>query len=70
MAFVAASTTIRNSIFKNVFKNRNATSKYCKLNSECFMQRTENRKKFRINSKKDAHEYFKFICRISVVIAN
>ena len=33
------------------------------------MQRTENRKKFRINSKKDAHEYFEFICRISVVIA-
>ena len=45
-------------------------SSNCKLNSECFMQRTENRKKFRINSKKDAHEYFKFICRISVVIAN
>lgn len=34
------------------------------------MQRTENRKKFRINSKKDAHKYFEFICRISVVIAN
>ena len=34
------------------------------------MQRTENRKKFRINSKKDAHEYFEFICRISVIIAN
>lgn len=33
------------------------------------MQRTENRKKFRINSKKDAHEHFEFICRISVVIA-
>lgn len=34
------------------------------------MQRTENRKKFRINSKKDAHEYFEFIYKISVVIAN
>lgn len=45
-------------------------SSNCKLNSECFMQRTENRKKFRINSKKDAHEYFEFICRISVVTAN
>lgn len=45
-------------------------SSNCKLNSECFIQRTENRKKFRINSKKDAYEYFKFICRISIVIAN
>ncbi len=34
------------------------------------MQRTENRKKFRINSKKDAIKNFEFICRISVVIAN
>lgn len=62
MGFVAASSTS--------IKNRDATFKYCKLKSKCFIQRTENRKKFRINSKKDAHEYFEFICRISIVIAN
>lgn len=49
--------------------DRDSTSKYCKLKSKYFIQRTENRKKFRINSKKDAHEYFEFICRTSVVIA-
>lgn len=70
MGFVAVSPQPFAISSSKTFKNRDATSKYCKLNSECFIQRTENRKKFRINSKKDAHEYFKFICRISVVIAN
>lgn len=70
MGFAAASPQPFVTASSKRLQNRDATSKYCKLNSECFMQRTENRKKFRINSKKDAHEYFKFICRISVVIAN
>lgn len=51
-------------------QKRDATSKYCKLKSKYFMQRTENCKKFRINCMKDAIKSFEFICRISVVIAN
>lgn len=42
----------------------------CKLNSKCFIQRTENCKKFRINCIKDTIKSFEFICKISVVIAN
>ena len=61
-------TTIRNSVFKNVFKNRDATSKYCKLNSKCFTPRTKNRKKFRINCRKDAIKSFEFICKVRIRI--
>ena len=70
MGFVAASSQPFAIPSSKTSSNRDATSKYCKLKSKYFIQRTENRKKFRINSKKDAHEYFEFICRISVVIAN
>lgn len=34
------------------------------------MQRTENRKKFRINSKKDAIKSFEFICEILETMQN
>ena len=70
MGFVAESATSIEIPSSKRLQNRDATSKYCKLNSECFIQRTKNRKKFRINCRKDAIKSFEFICRISVVIAN
>lgn len=54
MGFVAAPPQPFAISSSNVFKNRDATSKYCKLKSKYFIQRTENCKKFRINCIKDA----------------